>query len=94
MPGPAQGARSRVERADVSWRRRTRAFRHARADDEQVLVDGPGRVRQHIELLGALAEAFLEADAALLAEGETGRDAAEHQASAPDADGHESRSAP
>ncbi len=68
LEGPAQAAGAHVKGADVSRRRRAGALGEPRADDQQVLVDRPRSVREHIQVLRAIAEAFFEADAALLTE--------------------------
>ena len=54
--------------AKRSQRRFAGALRHARPDDEQVLVHRPRRVREHVQTLRPLAQPLLEADAAVLAQ--------------------------
>ena len=43
-------------------------FRHARAEDQEVLVDGARRVRQHVEFADVAAEPLEQRDAAVRAE--------------------------
>ena len=56
----------------MAGRRRVGPFRYARAEDQEVLVDGARRVREHVEVADVAAKPLEQRDTAIRAEGRDG----------------------